>query len=152
MYERESTAVEGSVGVIVVCFLLSCITQDEAGRDFGARCACFSATTCSGGGDLSLSDAIRDWRRGGGGGWGWWVHRRRGQELVALLSGPAVSEDLGSGREGFTSGCPGGGGRVVRHCHALRTQGLGCRHQVFLNTCAVRPCMPHNGRGGWRRS
>ena len=90
MYERESTAVEGSVGVIVVCFLLSCITQDEAGRDFGARCACFSATTCSGGGDLSLSDAIRDWRRGGGGGWGWWVHRRRGQELVALLSGPTL--------------------------------------------------------------
>ena len=67
MYERESTAVEGSVGVIVVCFLLSCITQDEAGRDFGARCACFSATTCSGGGDLSLSDAIRDWRRGAAG-------------------------------------------------------------------------------------
>ena len=37
---------------------------------------------------------------------GRWVR----QDLIALLSGPAVSEDLGSGREGFTSGCPGGGG------------------------------------------
>ena len=32
MNEWGSTAVEGSVGAVVVCFLLSCITR--AGRDF----------------------------------------------------------------------------------------------------------------------
>ena len=35
------------------------------GLDLGARYVCFSAATCSGGGDLSLSDAIRDWGRQG---------------------------------------------------------------------------------------
>ena len=58
MNEWGSTAVEGSVGAVVVCFLLSCITRDVAGRNFGARCACFLPVTYKGVGDLSLSDAI----------------------------------------------------------------------------------------------
>ena len=58
MNERESTAVEGSVGAVVMCFLLSCITRDVAGWNFGARCACFLPVAHRGMGDLSLSDAI----------------------------------------------------------------------------------------------
>jgi len=100
MCDWGSTAVEGSVGAVVVCFLLSCITRDGAGRDFGARCACFLPATCRGVGDLSLSDAIWEVRGGRGGGreggrQGCIPGLRIASDGCVITGAPAVSKDRG---------------------------------------------------------
>ena len=146
MYERESTAVEGSVGVIVVCdvvcFLLSCITQDEAGRDFGARCACFLPATCRGVGDLSPSDAIWEVRGGSGRGKGGgetrlhsgaahrqrWMRHHRCRPFPRIGAGWILAGNTNTGLGGL-----GGRGRGNDGSSAVpsRRGGLG-RHQVFI--------------------
>ena len=97
MSDWGSTAVEGSVGAVVVCFLLSCITRDGAGRDFGARCACFLPATCRGVGDLSLFDTIQEARGGGreGGRQGCIPGLRIASDGCVITGAPAVTKDRG---------------------------------------------------------
>ena len=157
MSDWGSTAVEGSVGAVVVCFLLSCITRDGAGRDFGARCACFLPATCRGVGDLSLSDAIWEVRGGRGGG------REGGRQ--GCIPGLRIASDgcviaglrpfprIGAGwiLAGNTNtglGGLGGRGRGNDGSPAVpsRRGGLG-RHQVFLVSlcCETMRSRPRSG-------
>ena len=158
MNDWGSTAVEGSVGAVVVCFLLSCITRDGAGRDFGARCACFLPATCRGVGDLSLSDAIWEVRGGRGerreGGRQGCIPRLRIASDGCVITG--TGRFLGSGRGGDTLagntntglGGLGGRGRGKDGSSAVpsRRGGLS-RHQVFLVSlcCETMRSRPRSG-------
>ena len=159
MSDWGSTAVEGSVGAVVVCFLLSCITRDGAGRDFGARCACFLPATCRGVGDLSLSDAIWEVRGGRGGG-------RGGGDKAAFRGCASPAMDASSpvhrpfprigagwtlaGNTNTGLGGLGGRGRGNDGSSAVpsRRGGLG-RHQVFLVSLCCETMRPRPRSGFW---